>query len=120
MGANNLLRREIEAALMAKYASKELQSKNEKWEIQLKFDPFEAPHHRGVYKRRIRNIRNTLQGLFLPYFRNPSDNEFLTCIKMVEYLINCRPRTRSVSEDGLPPLRPINLMVGALEPTTEC
>ena len=86
----------------------------EKWE----FGPLEASHHGGLYKRKIQNIRKTLRGLFLPYHRNPLDDEFLTCMKMVEYY--CRPLTRSVSEDGLPPLKPIDLMVGALKLTTGC
>ena len=68
----------------------------------------------------MQNICKALQDLFLPYHRNPTNDNFLTCMKMVNYVINCRPLTRSVSEDGLPLLRPIDLMVGALEATTEC
>ena len=34
--------------------------------------------------------------------------------------MNCRPITKSQSADGLPPLRPIDLMVGALDPTFFC
>ena len=94
--------------------------KMEEWEIQWEFSPPEASHRGGLYERKIQNIHNALHGLFLPYHRNPSDDEFLTCMKMVEYINNCRPLTRSVFEDGLPPLRPIDLMVGALDPTTEC
>ena len=114
-GANNLLRREIKAALKAKYASKEFQNKMEKWEIQS-----EASQHGDLYELHIRNIRKVLQGMFLPCHRNPSDDEFFTCMKMVECIINCRPLTRSVSEEELALLRSIDQMVGALEPSTEC
>ena len=91
VGANNLFRREIKATLNAKYASKELQSKMEEWEIQWEFGPPNASHHGGLYERKIQNIQGS-----------------------------ARPLIRSVFEDELPPLRPIDLMVGALEPTTEC
>ena len=37
--------------------------------------------------------------------------------RMAEYVINCRPLSKSCSEYGLPLLRPIDLMVGTLEPS---
>ena len=110
----------MKRTLKARYASKELQSKMEEWEIQWKFGPPEASHYIGLFERQIQNIREVLQGLFLPYYRNLSDDEFLTCMKTVEYIINCRLLTQSLSKDKLPSLRPIDLIVGALKLTTEC
>ena len=57
----------------------------EEWEIQWEFAPPEASHHGDLYERQIRNIRKALHGLFLPYHRNPSDNEFLTCMFHVSF-----------------------------------
>ena len=89
VGANNLLRREIKAALKTKYASEELQSKMEEWKIQWKFGPPEASHHGGLYERQIRNIRKALHGLFLPYHRNPSDDEFLKFQSSIFVQLRC-------------------------------
>ena len=40
--------------------------------------------------------------------------------QMAECIINCRPLTKANGEDGLPPLRPIDLTVGALQPRIDC
>ena len=49
--------------------------------------------------------------------RNPTEDELQTSFADAEYVMNCRPITKSPSSDGLPPLRPRDLIIGALEPT---
>jgi len=119
VGAKNTLQREVKTALKQINLTG-IQSKMDEWDVCWEFGPPEASHHGGLYERQIRTLRQALQSLSLTSQRTPTDDELLTCAKIAEYIINCRPLAHSISEDGLPPLRPIDLMVGALEPTTEC
>ena len=96
VGANNIMKKKVKAALKAISTASEFKAKMREW---------------------VRQALNALSGLSI---RNPTDDEFNTCSKMAEYVINCRPLTKLVSDDGLPPLRPIDLMVGALEPRDNC
>ena len=96
------------------------QAKMDEWEVELEFGPPEASHHGGIYERQIRTIRKAIDGITDISSQKPTDDEFLTCCKMAEYIMNCRPLTRSVSDDGLPPLRPIDLTIGELEPRNDC
>ena len=92
----------------------------DEWEVVWEFGTPEVSHHGGIYKRQIRNLRKALAGFPELYTRNPTNDDILTCCKMAEYFINCRPLTKSTSDNGLPPLRPIDLMVGAMEPRRDC
>ena len=120
VGANNLLKREVQMALTTIQGSRDFKSKMDEWEVEWEFGTPEASHHGGIYERQIRNLRKALAGFPELYLRNPIDDDILTCCKMAEYIINCRPLTKSPSDDGLPPLRPIDLMVGAMEPRRDC
>ena len=120
VGANNLLKREVQMALTTIQGSRDFKSKMDEWEVEWEFGTPEASHHGGIYERQIRNLRKALAGFPELYPRNPTDDDILTCCKMAEYIINCRPLTKSPSNDGLPPLRPIDLMVGAMEPRRDC
>ena len=111
-----MLKKERAAALL-NLGSSTVRQKMDEWDVEWEFNPPEASHHGGVYERQIRTIRKAIDGLENRNTKNPTDDEFLTCCKMAEYVINCRPLAKSCSEDGLPPLRPIDLMVGALEPS---
>ena len=120
VGANNQLKKEVQTSLAQFQSSNYAQNKMDEWEVEWEFGPPEASHHGGIYERQIRNIRKALAALPDLYTRNPTDDDLLTCCKMAEYIINCRPLTKSPSDDGLPPLRPIDLMVGALDPRKNC
>ena len=117
VGANNVLKKE---ALKLIQSSSVWQAKMDEWEVEWDFGPPEASHHGGIYERQIRTIRKAIDGITDVSSRKPTDDEFLTCCKMAEYIMNCRPLTKSVSDDGLPPLRPIDLMIGVLEPRNDC
>ena len=95
-------------------SSTDIQSQMCEWEVQWDFGPPEASHHRRLYERQLRTIKKALDGLSDLSPRTPSDDDFLTCCKLAEYIMNCRPLTKP-DDDGLPPLRLIDLMVGALE-----
>ena len=116
VGANNLLRKEVKEALADMSSSTDIQSQMYEWEVQREFGPPEASHQGGLYERQLRTIKKALDGLSDLLPRTPSDDDFLTCCKLAEYIMNCRPLTKP-DDDGLPPLRPIDLMVGALEPS---
>ena len=119
-GANNVLKREVQTSLAQLQPSKYAQNKMDEWEVEWEFGPPEASHHGGIYERQIRTIRKALAALPDLHTRSPTEDDLLTCFKMAEYIINCRPLTKSPSDDGLPPLRPIDLMVGALDPRKNC
>ena len=118
-GANNLIRKEVRDALRDLQTTT-IESKMDEWEVEWQFGPPEASHHGGVYERQIRTIRKAINGLQPSNVKNPTEDEFLTISKMAEYVVNCRPLTKSPSDDGLPPLRPIDLMVGSLDPQDGC
>ena len=120
VGANNVLKREVQTSLAQLQPSKYAQNKMDEWEVEWEFGPPEASHHGGIYERQIRTIRKALAALPDLHTRSPTEDDLLTCFKMAEYIINCRPLTKSPSDDGLPPLRPIDLMVGALDPRKNC
>ena len=116
VAAYNLLKQEVKAALQGMHDSNDLRNQMQSWEVRWEFGPPEASHHGGIYERQIRTIRKALNNFSDLPSETPTEDEFLTCSKMAEYVINCRPLTKANSEDGLPPLRPIDLMVGALQP----
>ena len=120
VGANNVLKREVQTSLAQLQPSNYAQNKMDEWEVEWEFGPPEASHHGGIYERQIRTIRKALAALPDLHTRSPTEDDLLTCFKMAEYIINCRPLTKSPSDDGLPPLRPIDLMVGALDPRKNC
>ena len=120
VGANNVLKREVQTSLAQLQPSKYAQNKMDEWEVEWEFGPPEASHHGGIYERQIRTIRKALAALPDLHTRSPTEDDLLTCFKMAEYIINCRPLTKSPSDDGLPPPRPIDLMVGALDPRKNC
>ena len=120
VGANNVLKREVQTSLAQLQPSKYAQNKMDEWEVEWEFGPPEASQHGGIYERQIRTIRKALATLPDLHTRSPTEDDLLTCFKMAEYIINCRPLTKSPSDDGLPPLRPINLMVEALDPRKNC
>ena len=120
VGGNNISKKELKAALSNIADSNTLNDQMQKWEIHWEFGPPKASHHGGIYERQIRTMKQALRGFSEVLTKSPTDDEFLTCAKMAEYVMNCRPITKSQSADGLPPLRPIDLMVGALDPTFYC
>ena len=104
VGANNLLKREVQITLITIQDSRDLNSKMDKWEVEWEFGTPEASHHGVMYERQIRNLRKALTGFSELYPPNPTDDDILTCCKMAEYIIYCRPLTKSPSDDALPPL----------------
>jgi len=114
VGANNTLRKEIHTAIQT-METNTIEQKMDKWEVEWQFGPPEASHHNGIVERQIRTIRKALDGITDLNLKNPTEDEFFTICKMAEYIVNCRPLTKSLSNDGLPLLRPIDLMVGSLE-----
>ena len=119
VGANNIIQREKKIALKNLESSTDANCKMDEWDIQWEFGPPEASHHGGLYERQIRTIRHSLESFENLQPRSPTDDEFLTCVKMAEYVMNCRPLTKFLSADGLPALRPIDLMIGALDQNVE-
>ena len=113
VGANNLLKQEVKAALQGMHDSNDVRNQLQLLEVQWEFGSPEASHHGGIYERQIRKALNNFSDL---PSQTPTEDEFLTCSKMAEYVINCRPLTKANSEDGLSPPRPIYLMIGALQP----
>ena len=120
VGGSNILRAEMTASLAKADASTELKDSLSRWSIKWWFGPPEASHHGGVYERQIRTIRQILMNLPEMIQRVPTLDELETSFADAEYVMNCRPLTKSPSSDGLPPLRPRDLMVGALDPADVC
>ena len=120
IGANNLLKAEMKTALADIRQSKYFQQNLQDWDLEWEFGPPEASHHGGLYERQLRTIRKAIDGLENLSIKKPNEDEFLTCCKLAEYIVNCRPLSKSPSDDGLPPLRPIDLMVDALDPRDDC
>ena len=87
------------------------------------FSVFVAAHCMGFAWVWWRYIGNTSPGDGFSSCNTQTAIKFgllFRAIKMAEYIVNCRPLSKSQSKDGLPPLRPIDLMVGALDPTSNC
>ena len=103
VGANNVLKKE---ALKLIQSSSVWQAKMNEWEVEWEFGPPEASHHGGIYERQIRTIRKAIDGITDVSSRKPTDDEFLTCCKMAEYIMNCRPLTRAGLRRGLMGLQP--------------
>ena len=61
-GANNLIRKEVRAALRDLQTTT-IESKMDEWEVEWQFGPPEASHHGGVYESQIRTIRKAINGL---------------------------------------------------------
>ena len=89
VGANNLLKREVQMALTTIQGSRDFKSKMDEWEVEWEFGTPEASHHGGIYERQIRNLRKALAGFPELYPRNLTNDDILTCCKMAEYIINC-------------------------------
>ena len=87
--------------------------------MKCQFGPPEASHRGGLYERQIRTIRKAINGLQPSNIKNPTEDEFLTSSKMAEYF-TCRLLTKYPFDDTLPTLRPIDLMVGSLNPQDDC
>ena len=100
----------MKAALADIGRSKCFQQHLQDWDLEWEFGQPEASHHGGLYERKIRTIRKAIGGLENVSIKKPNEDEFLTCCKLAEYIVNCRPLSKSPSDDGLPPLRPIDLM----------
>ena len=78
------------------------------WKVKWEFGSPKASHHGGIYERQIRTICKAIDGITDMTSRKFTDDEFLAYCKMAEYTMNCQPLTRSISDDGLPPLQPID------------
>ena len=100
--------------------SEELKTALTRWSIDWEFGPPEASHHNGLHERQIRTVRQILMGIPELFDRIPTIDELETSLADAEYVMNCRPLTKSPSADGLPPLRPRDLMFGALDPQDTC
>ena len=120
VGASNIMKKEVIVALAKVDASADLKEALSKWAIEWQFGPPEASHHGGVYDRQIRTIRKIMLTIPELITRNPTEDELQTSFADAEFVMNCRPLTKSPSSDGLPPLRPRDLIIGALEPTDVC
>ena len=96
VGANNLLKREIQMALATIQDSHDLNSKMNEWEVKWEFGTPEASHHGGIYKQQIRNLKKALTGFPELYLRNTTNDNILTCCKRAEYIINCQPLTKPI------------------------
>ena len=90
-------------------------SQMQEWVVQGKFGPPEASHHGGIYERKIGTIKAS-NGFPNVLTKSPTDDKFLTAIKMAKCIMNCRPLSKCQCEKGLPLLRPIDLMMGACDP----
>ena len=80
-GANNLIRKEIRAALR-NFHTTTIKSKMDEWEVEWQFGSPEASHHGGVYERKIRTIWKAINGLQPSNVKNPTEDEFLIISKM--------------------------------------
>ena len=121
VGAKNRMQKEdIKASLSSINCSSELKNALTKWNIDWEFGVPEASHHGGLYERQIRTIRQILRTISDISHRTPTEDELRTCFADAEYILNCRPLTKSSTDDGIPPLRPRELITGALEPTEQC
>ena len=121
VGAKNVMQKEeVKAALSTINTSSELKSALTKWNIDWEFGVPEASHHGGLYERQIRTIRQIICTISDLSHRTPTEDELQTCFADAEYIMNCRPLTKSPTDDGMPPLRPRELITGALEPVEHC
>ena len=68
VGANNLLKREVQMALTTNQDSRDLKSKMDEWEVEWKFKTPEASHYGGIYERQICNLKKVLAD-FRSYIR---------------------------------------------------
>ena len=73
-----------------------------------------------MYERQIRTIRQIICTISDLSHRTPTEDELQTCFADAEYIMNCRPLTKSPTDDGLPPLRPRELITGAIDPVEHC
>ena len=63
IGANNLLKAEMKAALADIGRSKCFQQHLQDWDLEWEFGQPKASHHGGLYERKIRTIRKAIGGL---------------------------------------------------------
>ena len=81
VGANNLLKKEVQMGLTTTQDSRDLNSKIGELEVEWEFGIPEVSHHGGIYERQIRNLRKAFAGFLEVYPRNPTDDNTLTCCK---------------------------------------
>ena len=120
VGSDNVLRDEVIAALAKINESEELKTALSRWAVEWQFGPPRASHHHGLHERQIRSVRQILMSVPELLQRIPTIDEMETSLADAEYVMNCRPLTKSPSADGVPPLRPRDLMFGALDPQDVC
>ena len=114
------MNKEVKAALSAISTAFKLKGKMCEWEVKWKFGLRGSSNHESICERQIGTIRQALNYFSDFSIRHPTNDEFNTCSKMAEYVIDCRQLTNLTSDDGLPPLGSIDLMVEALGPRDNC
>ena len=87
--------------------------------IEWEFGPPHSSHHGGIFERQIRTIRKIMLGLPELSTRKPNDDDLLTLFSEAEFIMNTRPLTKHFSSDSMVPLRPIDLMIGVIPPSSQ-
>ena len=100
--------------------SADVQSYLKKCSIIWEFSTPASSHHQGLLERHIRTFKEVTKGVLGAdnKKRSPSEFELMTLFREDEYIMNCRPLGKSISdEDDVEALRPIDLMNGFLKPS---
>ena len=87
--------------------------------IDWKYSPARSPHQSGVWEVMVREAKSFLKSVYNSVsYRTLNDEEFLTYIKEIENILNCRPLT-PLSDDlsDFSYLSPISLLNLGLNPS---